>query len=128
MEPSSLEAGGDVDHRSLTDILATRTGDIDHRNLISLTGSPGETDVTPSKVIGDKLISEDIVSVRTEVLKKYLSNIRSFLYRIFESIYSIYKRHHLQKSKIQIKESPINREMLISDYHHQIWMDQTVQI
>lgn len=83
MEPSSLEAGGDVDHRSLTDILATRTGDIDHRNLISLTGSPGDTDVTPSKVIGDKLMSEDIVSVHTEVLKKYLSSIQSFFLQDF---------------------------------------------
>lgn len=70
MEQSSLEAGGDVDHRSLTDILATRTGDIDHRNLISLTGSPGEADVAPLKVIGDKLMSEDVVSVPKEAFKK----------------------------------------------------------
>lgn len=48
VEYQETEMGGastDVDHRTLTDVLARKI-DIDHRNLISLTGSPGQGGVS----------------------------------------------------------------------------------
>lgn len=83
----SLEAGSDVDHRSLTDILATRVADIDHRNLISLTGSPRETETASG---GDKL-SEDVVSDLSVIffLLSVLRKLDIFLFmihRIFVNI------------------------------------------
>lgn len=62
----SLEAAGsDVDHRSLTDILQSRVADIDHRNLISLTGSPRDTNTNKKGSTGESI---DVVRVFYRIL------------------------------------------------------------